>query len=284
MIKKIFCGIFLFIGILACDKKDNLSDVDPGWNTPGSNSDELVVMSYNIRHCAPYYGTSETTKADVDNVAAVLKRLKPDVVFLQEVDKNTTRSLGIDQTKKLAELAGYPFHYFFKAMDYQGGDYGIAIISGIPLQDCVAHRLPKEYESGVVEGDYVVGTARIRFANTDIVLVNAHLSVYQSDRDKQMPYVLSEIIGSQTNRVLFCGDFNAIPSNLNIQQLTAAKFLRTNTDAKNFTIPSHAPNREIDYISYRPGNGFSVYNHLVHTGISASDHLPITAKLKIIQP
>lgn len=280
MVKRLLAGMFFLMGILGCDKAEEAASVDPGWNNTGS-TDELIVMSYNIRHCAPYYGTSETTKADVNNVAGVLKRLKPDVVFLQEVDKSTTRSLGIDQAARLAELAGYPFYYFFKAMDYQGGEYGIAMLSGIPLKDCVAHVLPKEYPDGVVSGDFVVGTAKIHFSGTDILLVNAHLSVNQSDRDKQMPYILQDIIGKTEQPVLYCGDFNANPSNNTIRQLTEAAFTRTNTDVGNFTIPSNAPNREIDYISYRPENRFHVINHLVHTGISASDHLPLTSKIKI---
>ena len=47
---------------------------------------ELVIMSYNIRHCAPYYGTSRTTVANVSGIAEVIREKQPDVALLQEVD------------------------------------------------------------------------------------------------------------------------------------------------------------------------------------------------------
>src|SRR5574344_1935520 len=117
MIMKTIHRILLIciISVCTCCGKSEKTASEPDGNNPGSEgTSNLVVMSYNIRHCAPYYGTSETTVADVQGTAAVIKRMSPDVVMLQEVDKCTTRSLGIDQAKKLAELAGYPYYQFFK--------------------------------------------------------------------------------------------------------------------------------------------------------------------------
>lgn len=273
------------LAVLAACSKEDASPVDPGWTNPGeSKKNQLTVMSYNIRHCAPYYGTSETTTANVNNVAEVLKKIKPDVVFLQEVDKNTTRSLGIDQAKKLAELSGYPYYQFFKMMDYQGGEYGLAILSTLQMKEAETHTLPSEIDGQVITGNNAMGTAKITFNSTDIYLAVVHLSVNQSDRDKQLPYILDKIIAKKNGVVLFAGDFNAIPSNGTIATLDAAGFIRTNTDPAKFTIPSNAPNRELDYISYKPAERFSVESHTVWTGISASDHLPIVSILKLLNP
>lgn len=283
--KKFFLIVLsALIHLTGCSGSDS-SPIDPGWTAPDDGKQQqLVVMSYNIRHCAPYYGTSENTTANVNNVAEVLKNIKPDIVFMQEVDKNTTRSLGIDQTQKLAKLAEYPYYQFYKMQDYQGGEYGIAILSALRLKDVQTHTIPSEIEGQKITGNNILGTAKIEFNGVNIYLANTHLSVYQNDRDKQLPYMLEEILSKQTIPVLFAGDFNATPSNLTIQQLDDAGYIRTNTDPKKFTIPSNAPNRELDYIAYKPAKTFEVISHTVPIGISASDHLPIISILNVLKP
>ena len=83
---------FLWVVVKPMNRK-----VITGWGGNTDPKENLVVMSYNIKHCAPYYGVSgETTTADVNNVANVIKSKKPDVVLLQEVDYKTTRSLGVE--------------------------------------------------------------------------------------------------------------------------------------------------------------------------------------------
>lgn len=282
MIKVIYIILISILAIFAGCSKDSSSSNDPGWNNPGDKKeDELIVMCYNIRHCAPYYGTSETTTADVNSIAAVIKNKKPDIVFLQEVDKCTTRSLGIDQAKRIAELAGYPYYSFFKSQDYQGGEFGLAILSGISLKDAYAHQLPKVIDGVAISGDFVIGTAKIKRNGVDISLAVTHMPVEQADRDKLMPYVLKEIIAKQTTPIIFAGDFNATPTNNTMLRVKNDGFVYTNTDPANFTIPSNAPNREIDYICYKPSTDFKVQSHMVLRGISASDRLPLISILKI---
>lgn len=276
--------LVVFFAMIACGG-DEKSDLDPGWNNPDPDkSSKISVMSYNIRHCAPYYGTSENTTANVYGIAEVVKKVKPDVVFLQEVDKNTTRSLGIDQARKIAELVGYPNFTFFKMMDYQGGEYGLAILSSLPLKEVNTHMIPSVIDGHTITGNNVVGTAKINYAGIDICLAVVHLSVNQIDRDKQVPYVLNNILGNLSIPVLCCGDFNAIPSNSTMSLFDGAGYVRSNKNPSNFTIPSNEPNREIDYITFKPANSFAVTSHMVMTGLNASDHLPIVSVLNILKP
>lgn len=277
---KLIAFFFFLIASAACSDSDEINE-DPGWEIPDSDNKKLSVMSYNIRHCAPYYGDGEATTANVNNIADVISVVKPDVVFLQEVDKNTTRSLGIDQAKKIAELVGYPSYHFYKMMDYRGGEYGIAILSSYELKDAKVHIIPSIIEDHEIAGNNILGTAKITVNEIDITLAVVHLSVYQTDRDKQLPYILNEILANKKQPILFAGDFNAVPGNYTIQLLDDDGFVRTNNDPKKFTIPSNDPNRELDYICYKPESQFSVRSHTVMTGISASDHLPIVSVLNI---
>ena len=57
-----------------------------------SEPTQVRVLTYNIHH-----GEGTDRKIDLARIAAVIKRVKPDVVALQEVDKATSRSHGVDQ-------------------------------------------------------------------------------------------------------------------------------------------------------------------------------------------
>lgn len=274
------CLSFSFSG---CGQNDE-PEPNPDWGTGGNTKSKLTVMSYNIRHCAPYYGTSETTVADVNNVAEVIKKIKPDVILLQEVDQCTKRSLGLDQAKELAKLAGYPYHYFFKQKDLETGSYGAAILSSFYMSEVENHALPKVIDGLTITGSNILGTAKIKFNETDIYLAVTHLSVTQAEKDRQFPIILKELSLKKESPVIVAGDFNSKPDNSIIKKLDEAGFIRTNTDPMKFTIPSNAPNRELDYIAYKPQKLFSVISHTVFTGISASDHLPIVSVLNVLKP
>lgn len=282
--KKVFLiFICLSLTFMGCSQNDE-PETNPGWDNGGNKENKLTVMCYNIRHCAPYYGTSETTVADVNNVAEVIKKIKPDVILLQEVDQCTKRSLGIDQAKELARLAGYPYYYFFKQKDFQDGAYGAAILSSFFLSEIENHDLPKEYNGLSITGSNVLGTAKIKFNETEIYLAVTHLSVTQSERDSQFPVILKELSLKKESPVIVAGDFNSKPDNSIIKKLDEDGFVRTNTDPMKFTIPSNAPNRELDYIAYKPQKCFSVISHTVITGVNASDHLPIVSVLNVLKP
>src|SRR5687768_6315860 len=90
---------------------------------PADETPRVVrVLTYNIHH-----GEGTDRRFDLERLAAVIKSVNPDLVGLQEVDEKTARSNGVDQAARLGELTG--MHAIFgKAMDYQGGAYGLAIL------------------------------------------------------------------------------------------------------------------------------------------------------------
>ena len=96
MMKRVFILMMSICAVFMGCSKANEPQGDAGWGGNTEPKENLVVMSYNIKHCAPYYGVSgETTTADVNNVANVIKSKKPDVVLLQEVDYKTTRRIRL---------------------------------------------------------------------------------------------------------------------------------------------------------------------------------------------
>ncbi|HUG27420.1 MAG TPA: endonuclease/exonuclease/phosphatase family protein, partial [Gemmatimonadales bacterium] len=97
----------------------------------------LRVVSYNIRH-----GRGMDGEVNLERTAAVLRQLTPDIVALQEVDNRVTRSGGEDQAAVLGGLLGME-HAFGSFMDYQGGQYGMAILSRHPIVRVDPVRLPE---------------------------------------------------------------------------------------------------------------------------------------------
>ena len=83
--KRVFILMMSICAVFMGCSKANEPQGDAGWGGNTEPKENLVVMSYNIKHCAPYYGVSgETTTADVNNVANVIKSKKPDVVLLRQ--------------------------------------------------------------------------------------------------------------------------------------------------------------------------------------------------------
>ncbi len=86
----------------------------------------LRIGSYNVKHGAE-------AGLDLTKLGDVIKSQELDIVGLQEIDYKTTRSKGVDQPAKLAELADMPYYLFVPAINYQGGKYGTLILSKYPI-------------------------------------------------------------------------------------------------------------------------------------------------------
>ncbi|MGV8093683.1 MAG: endonuclease/exonuclease/phosphatase family protein [Mangrovibacterium sp.] len=263
----------VLVVILAC-KKDYKDVEDPGWETEDPVN-SLTVMSYNVKYCSPY----NSTTPDVDGVAAVINEAKPDIVFLQELDRNTTRSGKVDQLALLSAKTNMPYTYYGKAIDYQGGESGLGILSKYQLSDPQRYELPRVDLGPDVYVSYrIMITATITVNEKKITIATTHLELTQENRDLQVPEI-NKILSVSNYPVILGGDFNATPDNKTMQTFFASGFKKTCTSGC-VTIPSSAPNREIDFILYRPELKFRVISHLVPSTM-ASDHLPIVSVLEL---
>ncbi|WP_353331775.1 endonuclease/exonuclease/phosphatase family protein [Bacteroides sedimenti] len=275
----IFCMTFV-----SCGKSDNNTPFDPGWGNGADDSpvEKVSIVTYNIRHCSAYIIGDTDGPIDVSGISRSLKSLQADVVFLQEVDKNTTRSgKDLDEAAKIAELAGFPYYHFYKAQDYQGGEYGLAILSRFNLTGIEQYDLPRVEVEGTYVGYSILAKAVVSINGKRIVLATTHLATTAENRVEQMP-VINEKLSSIKDLVILGGDFNATPSNSTINTLDSYGFVRSGKDKNYYTIPSNAPNREIDYICFKPGDKVQIIEHKVFGEMTISDHLPVRVTFKMI--
>jgi endonuclease/exonuclease/phosphatase family metal-dependent hydrolase len=223
------------------------------------------VLTYNIHHCA---GTDD--KIDIPRIANVIQSVHPDLVALQEVDVKTRRAGGVDQAAELARLTGlHPF--FAKAMDYDGGEYGLLILSRQPLSQTAVHPLPND--SG--REPRVLAEVHLRLGDISIAFLCTHLD-HQSDllRLKQVKQITDLAATLPEPLTLLAGDLNAKPTAKSIVSLLQHW---TDATAPAPTFPSDKPNQKIDYILHRPAAPLKVVETQVLDEPVASDHRPVLA-------
>lgn len=83
----------------------------------------MRVMSYNVHNCI---GLDNVR--DYNRIAEVIKQADPDVVALQELDSMTQRNNGVYALKELETFTGM-HGIFVSAIPFQGGSYGIGLLS-----------------------------------------------------------------------------------------------------------------------------------------------------------
>ena len=236
---------------------------------------DLRVMAYNIHHANP---PSIPDSIDIDAIMSTIASQDPDILALQEIDANTGRSGKGNQAEVIAEKLGMNV-FFGKAIDYDGGEYGVAVLSKYPMSEEKVHRLPSA--PGTNGEPRVLTSVKISLpGNNSIRFGSTHLDAQKEDTKRLLQIAEILKIGSEEKLpMIIAGDFNAPPGS-EVIDLLDENFTRT-CDNCEPTIPVHNPVKAIDFIAYKPGNFFSVKAHKVINETYASDHLPVLAVLRI---
>ena len=227
--------------------------------------ERLRVLTYNIHH-----GEGSDGKFDYERLAGKIVELRPDVAVLQEVDRGTERAGGVDQAARLAELTGMNF-VFGRAMPYDGGEYGLAILSRFPIEHSETYPLPFDF------GQEPRALLRARIVPDNGLPVfdcwATHLCHQSEDsrvrQVKQIRWVLREF---EDAPVVLAGDFNALPGSAPMEAMLADDWL----DAT-------APQSEIDYVLIRRTDAWRVAKVVVLEDRTVSDHRPVLAELEWLE-
>ncbi len=235
----------------------------------------LRVLSYNIHH-----GRGMDNKLNLERIAKVIAAQKPDIVALQEVDKKSHRSKKKDQAAELAKLLGMQYR-FGKSINIKGGEYGLAILSSLPISEAKVHKLPGGGEPRIA---FEVLT---KWRGKPFSFVTLHLERnFVGARDQQVS-TLMKIFKTHKHPVILAGDFNAHRGSDAMQQLVTggwsvlkkndAAGVRTFHGEKHRKDSDSAEREEIDFIVQRGLPPFTC-THGVVQELMASDHRPIFAE------
>ncbi|HET7550825.1 MAG TPA: glycoside hydrolase family 3 N-terminal domain-containing protein [Gemmatimonadaceae bacterium] len=225
--------------------------------------------------------------AGADNLAGVAKLVRTsgaDVVLLQEVDQGTRRSGGVDQPAVLAARTG--MHVAFgSSLDYDGGEYGVAILSRWPIvRDTLIH-LPVTPPQQRAGGSYEPrGALRVQIASPmgRLTVIDTHLDPSRDDHWRRQEADTIASLVAQARRsgalVIAGGDFNSTPESAVQAALRDGMRDSWTECAKGdgFTYPADVPVKRIDYLYL----GDSIHcrsARVVETRVS--DHRPLLVEL-----
>ncbi len=228
------------------------------------------VLTYNIHH-----GEGTDGQVNLQRIAALIDRLDPDFVALQEVDRNTHRTGNVDQTAELARLTNR-HGYFFKQIDYDGGEYGQAILAKTELIQRAQHMLP-----GTPEREQrLLGRGLFELYGTKLWFATTHLHHANDTIREGQVEAINQLFSTVEQPAILCGDFNAVPQS-HAMQAIAGEWKISGADQALLTFPAEKPTRQLDYVIVRPANEFRIISITVVAEGVASDHRPLLVELAI---
>lgn len=244
LFKGVFCSVFLFLF---------LSGVQAG--------NVVRMMSYNVRNAN---GLDDVRS--FQRIANVINEVRPDVVAVQELDSVTARSGKIDVLKEIAQRTRMN-HYYAAAIDYDGGKYGIGLLSKVQPIRVKRLSLPgREEQRALLVAEF-----------DTYIYACTHLSLTEQDRMSSLAILRAEAKASGKPFFL-AGDFNAEPDSPFIKELKSDfQILSSNRP----TFPANEPRDVIDYVvaSKQEVPTFVARSASVIDEPLASDHRPILVEV-----
>lgn len=248
-------GFFFLAHSVSCSSKESFKT---------ENADTLKIMSYNVRNCK---GLDNVI--DYKRTASIINRINADFIALQELDSATERSNKVVVLNELAaQTKLYPI--FRGSIDYQGGKYGIGILSKEKPIRSEAIPLPGKEEKRSL---LVVEMEKYVFCCT-------HLSLTQADRAASVE-LINNVVKKYSKPVFLAGDMNCEKASIEMSNF-AKNWDILNNPAKP-TIPADNPKKCIDFLLARKNvnNSVKVLTSVVENEPVASDHLPVWVKVVV---
>jgi endonuclease/exonuclease/phosphatase family metal-dependent hydrolase len=219
----------------------------------GGRSAPIRVMVYNI-HAGKDAGGID----NLDRVATLIRDAGADVVLLQEVDRHTRRSGNVDQVAELTRRTG--LHAAFgKSLAFQGGDYGIAILSRWPIDSSRTVPLPidpPQLRSGVSYEPRVALRAWVAAPGGTLHVINTHMDASGDDRYRHQE-IVTVLAQGDTSAVatMIGGDLNSTPESVVQQSVRDRNWQDVWTScgdgSPGFTYPADSGTKRIDYLYLR---------------------------------
>lgn len=241
----------------------------------------LRVMTYNV---------AAGREASPEELAAYIRNERPDLVALQELDRMTRRNgnENRDFITRLGELTGM-LPLYGKTLDFEGGHYGIGILTRHPYLNVRKTMLPKaspEEESRAMltaeielDGNEHNGSERSRKDTILFACVHIDYSTPQT-RTLQLG-ALTRTLQQSPYPALLGGDFNALPDSPEIEARMRDWQPLSGPD---YTYPAQGSDsrQRIDYLFGYPQSRWKLIS--TQTGeITLSDHKPVVSTVELIR-
>jgi endonuclease/exonuclease/phosphatase family metal-dependent hydrolase len=209
------------------------------------------------------------------------------------VDRGTHRAGGVDQLAELARLVGMHAE-FGHAMDYDGGAYGVAILSRWPVEGARTHLLPTW--PGAEPRAALTISVRLGGDGPRVSFTSTHLE-QSRDSDAQIVQARGLIDGlaEAPEPAILAGDLNARPGSAALALVESVWTTALPDGASPVPVaadgsvgPDPGPGRRRgprgDFVLFRPAHGWRVVESRSLEENTASDHRPVLTVLEWIEP
>lgn len=210
----------------------------------------------------------------IERIVEVLRALEPDLICLQEVDRNVKRSSFHDQPSELAEALRFEANLYQLNVPVQTGGYGNLVLSRWPFRD--KHQLSLRLKWRKPRG------AQLVVVDTPeglLHLVHWHLGLAETERHWQVRHLLEHELFRRSSHLptLIVGDFNDWRNTLAGGPFRRHGFAQATAPIGRFrSFPAYLPVASLDKAFLRGEIAVTrarvVRNRLARV---ASDHLPL---------
>ncbi|MBO5759052.1 MAG: endonuclease/exonuclease/phosphatase family protein [Rikenellaceae bacterium] len=211
-------------------------------------------------------------------IADVITGHNIDFVALQEVDVNTGRSGGKDQMESLKELTGYNGAYFCKTISFDGGDYGIGILSKKAALSTRFVDLPGSENRKLLIAEY-----------DDFVFAATHFTYMSESEMRKYHYESALIVTEELSKypdkpVALGGDFNTETDTNRAKTFGEIMTLMDLvSDPKVNTWPNTNSTYLLDHLFFKRDAKFPyIWTDGGAPDQSAADHRPVWAELQLL--
>jgi endonuclease/exonuclease/phosphatase family metal-dependent hydrolase len=232
----------------------------------------LRIMTYNI-----HVGVGMDKKLDLQRIADVINKEKPDLVGLQEVDRGVKRTEGKDEIVELAQMTKMDYA-FAHNLDYQGGQYGVAILSKYLLKN-VDHKMFENRREAERRG---MLRAEVEIDGKIVNFVTTHLDYQFEDGRVFETEQMLRFLASVKGPMIVVADLNDEPVGAAYKLMDTLfddAWVVSKAKGDGFSYPADKPVKRIDHIFYRSDTAKAKKAWVVTT--LASDHIPVMAEIEL---
>jgi endonuclease/exonuclease/phosphatase family metal-dependent hydrolase len=201
-----------------------------------ADRDTFTVMTYNIGYLSgmtnnePVERDPSLFRENMDQAAALIRRVDPDFIGLQEIDFGAQRSQNVHQLDTLATRLGYPaaaqavnwdkrylpFPYWPPSVHFGDVLSGQAVLSRYPIrshQRVELQRPPRPFWSDAFYLDRLAQVSIVDIGGWPLVIINVHLEAFdEATREEQARQIRTLYNHYEAKQVpiLLIGDFNSM--------------------------------------------------------------------------
>jgi endonuclease/exonuclease/phosphatase family metal-dependent hydrolase len=230
----------------------------------------MRLLSYNIHKGIG----GRDRRYRLERILAVIEHENPDLICLQEVDRNVRRSRFHNQPQMFAERFNAADFAFQINVHLKTGGYGNLVLSRWPFES--RHHVSLRRNNKKPRGAQLVV---VRTPEGPLHLVNWHLGLAERERRWQVEHLLKHHLFREAAELptLIIGDFNDWRNTLNNGLFPGSGFEQITRPISRFrSFPAYMPMGSLDK-AYCRGEIQIVEAHVVKTqqAKAASDHLPL---------